>query len=129
MKIGAGLKCSEINEILKGQGYEELFDKELADKHLFEVINYNLPVGTNNLASILINLELISGHGKLFQSGPDIEHFGPNVRYNDLFLGSKGIFGIPLKAFIRLKHSQQSTETKTMKLNVGNPNDQILLIR
>lgn len=96
---------------------------------MFEVINYNLPVGINNLASVLINMELISGNGKLFQSGPDIEHFGPNVRYNDLFLGSKGIFGIPLKAFIRLKHPQKSTETKTIELNVGNPNDKILIIR
>ena len=72
MRLSTGLKCGEINKILAQNGYAALFDQELEEKHLFEVINYNLPLKTKNLSSILINLELVSGNGKLFQSGPDI---------------------------------------------------------
>lgn len=70
LRAGVGLLCSEVNQLLEEQGYRPLFDDELQDKYLFEVINYNLPLGNETLASRLITMELVSGEGKLIQSSP-----------------------------------------------------------
>jgi FAD/FMN-containing dehydrogenase len=47
-------------------------------------------------------LENIGADGKTFWTGPDIESFGTNPKLNDLFIGSKGMLGIPLNIKVKL---------------------------
>jgi hypothetical protein len=61
-----------------------------------------LPLITEPLSSKVINLENIGADGKTFWTGPDIESFGTNPKLNDLFIGSKGMLGIPLNIKVKL---------------------------
>lgn len=35
-------------------------------------------------------------------SGPDIKHIGTTPCFNSIFLGAKGIFGVPLSLMLRI---------------------------
>lgn len=115
--------------MLKQQGYERLFDRELEDRYLFEVINYNLPLGDETLAERLTNIELVTGDGKVMQTGPEIRHVGISPCFNDLFIGSKGMFGIPLSMAVRVRRQLQPIEKISVELAEVDPNYKIETLR
>lgn len=61
VKVGSGMTCGELDELLLQNGYKTLFDEEFKEKHLFDVVNYNLPLGSESLSDRLINIDLING--------------------------------------------------------------------
>jgi hypothetical protein len=79
-------------------------------------VNYNLPLRDNTLAERLVNMDLISGEAKVMQTGPEIKHVGINPCFNDIFLGSKGMFGIPLDIMMRVNKTVPPTEKLWIEL-------------
>ena len=88
-------------------------------------MNYNLPLRDETLSERLINMELVSGEGRLLQTGPEIRHIGISPCFNDLFIGSKGMFGIPLAVALRVRKEIQPVERMSLELTEVDPNYQI----
>ncbi|MFX1449236.1 MAG: FAD-binding oxidoreductase [Promethearchaeota archaeon] len=113
------VKASYLNEILKNDNFIFLpFSGNEADINIGQMIFNNL-IGDNQVktSDSILGLEVILPNGDIIRTGSKTLKSVSGYDITSLFIGSKGIFGIIIKATLRIDPIISQSEDKTTKMN------------
>lgn len=68
----------------------------------------NYPTLNGPISCNIANLDLISPQGQYFRSSNENNQYGATPNLNTIFVGTGGIFGLPIKAKFKIQSQSKS---------------------